>query len=471
MGETAEHLKKIFSEFDTDQTFKIGRARLTAVLKILDPTLDLTALDGVFDYVDKDQSGDVDYNEFIDFLMDLKQEPGSSPASPTSQNARRALTTANLGRLCDIDRWKKALRGGGVWAFMIDEDASAVRQIVKKFPPFELMSSDGLTLAEEFILLWQDQDGDLHQYFYFGKDEPFHQSLYGACLLGLRSLDLLEFHERKCQYLGNYSIIETKGDRPKESKALRKVYDELAAADENVSLKEWFQNKTGKWGQDDTTKIIIHSLIDRGILELENWGDEYDETRCNVLKPEVRDAILARMRAVVEGTAATDTRSVALLALCRTADMTDATTGALIKNMFPDGDAEALGRRVQEIVLEHFPFNGVAQEEVSRMVRELPLTTQNYLGSEEFWADAEKKFNAIDKDGSQVLSASELAKAGDVILSKSFFEKLDVQPEGLETVIRMFDVEQKGMLDAKKFGAFYMWSQAMEILTLQRALA
>merc|ERR1719272_2375124 len=51
----------------------------------------------------------------------------------------------------------------------------------------------------------------------FGSDEPFHNALFGACLLGLRARGLLDLMETKCSYLGTYFKLILSGSAPEDS--------------------------------------------------------------------------------------------------------------------------------------------------------------------------------------------------------------------------------------------------------------
>lgn len=473
MTDVAAQLKKTFAEFDKDKSATISRQRLQAVLKKLDPTLDAETLDNIFALVDKNGNGVIEYNEFIDFIYDLEGDKPKTPRDFAEQQQILADaelpqgTTLSRGKtkLLDISHWKKAVSGGGTWAFQCDADASAIRNIVKTFPDLSPTSPEGLTLAEEFILVWQDEKtGELAEYSYFGTDEPFHNALFGACLLGLRARGLLEFAERKCRYMGTWYKLMLSGEPPSDSEVLQAVYKELKSEPDN-SLKLWFEQKSGKWGQDSTSQLVLKALVDRGILEAGEMGDQGAATTFKFKNKAVRTEIVERLRKVISGEVEADMRSVALLALCRTADMRDASSNTLMESIFGKANVAGKVQAVDKLVSQIVRFNGIGAEEINKMIDMCPIEWQQYLESEKFSKEATATFKDIDKSGNGTLDPDELTDALHKCMSKEISTKLGVNAEGMKTVILMFDANQDGKLQEDEFVGFLMWCKAMEALS------
>lgn len=76
-------LKAIFSEFDSNKEHVIPREKLTQVLKGLDASWTEAELDTLFEIADKDGNGVIDYNEFVDFVCYIDEDPDGMTMSET----------------------------------------------------------------------------------------------------------------------------------------------------------------------------------------------------------------------------------------------------------------------------------------------------------------------------------------------------------------------------------------------------
>lgn len=334
------------------------------------------------------------------------------------------------------------------------------------YPDLAAQSPEGLTLAEEFVLVWQDSEtGQLAEYSYFGSDEPYHNALFGACLLGLKARNLLEFTERKCHYLGTYFLPELSGSPPADSKVLKIVYDELASKPDN-SLKMWFEQKSGKWGQDETTKTVLASLVERGILGAGEAGDTDDVTTYPLKNKEIDTALKKRLIDVAYGNREADTRSMAILALCRTVDMRNPEKpDVMFENIFgKDKAAEAVGK-VDKLVSKVLAFQGVTVEMINAMLDELPHETQNQLCSDQFWNDAYAKFEKLDVDGSGKLECENLEAAANECLPKKLADELLIDKKSFVTLVLLFDQDNDGYIEKDEFVGFLMWCKAMSMFS------
>mmetsp|Transcript_48606 Transcript_48606/g.89291 ORF Transcript_48606/g.89291 Transcript_48606/m.89291 type:complete len:468 (+) Transcript_48606:40-1443(+) len=465
MADIAAKLKSIFSDLDRDKNLTISRSQLKAVLQCMDPTLTQADLDGIFDCVDKNGNNKIEYNEFLDFIFELQQDDGQAPPKGTP---RQLLTPRSTGakKLFDISRWQKALNSdSSTLAFHCDEQASVMHCLIREFPAFDFHSPEGLTLAEEFALIWQeDMSGKFDEYGYFGADEAFHNALFGACLLGLKARGLLHFKQRKCRHFGNYFQLLLSDAPPNDSEILKAVYEELDATP-TFTLKDWFEEKSGKWGQDNTTQLVVQSLVQRGILEEGSYGDALTKTHFHTKDHEIEAAIKRRLRAVITGEITGDNRSVALLALCRIADLRDISTDTMVENMFGKDHAKTMAKQVDLLLKKTCNVGGcLITEELNKMFDHLPSHMQDYLASEEFTKNAIAKFRSMDKDSSGCLSPEEVAANIKECMPQELIDKLGVRSDCLAKIIPMFGVDPDGKVKEEGFIGFSMWCETLRIL-------
>eukprot|EP00416_Gambierdiscus_australes_P016609 CAMPEP_0171078002 /NCGR_PEP_ID=MMETSP0766_2-20121228/14381_1 /TAXON_ID=439317 /ORGANISM="Gambierdiscus australes, Strain CAWD 149" /LENGTH=441 /DNA_ID=CAMNT_0011535097 /DNA_START=41 /DNA_END=1366 /DNA_ORIENTATION=+ len=439
------------------------RSQMSQVLQSLNSGLTEDAINNLFDYVDKNGNGVIDYSEFVDFIYAVEEAP-SQAAERRELNKKDSVSREQLGKAFDVSRWQKAL-SGGAWGFACDHEASAIRLIVEQFPDIETLSPEGLTLAEEFALIWLDEEtGELAEYSYFGKDEPFHNALFGAILIGLRARGCLSFKERKCRWTGKAYELVLSGEAPADSQVLAAAYEELAS-ESGQSLKSWFERKSGKWGEDQSTKLTLQALVDRGVLEPGRYGDAYTNATFKVKERAVVDALQARLQAVTKGDSPADGRSLALLALCRTADRRDPATNNLMRSVFAPEDVAAMTARVDVLVKSSVSFRGIGAEELNKMIDALPGEKQQLFESREFEEDVHAQFSALDTKGEGRIHPVSLAKVVDTQISGLVREKLGISEEGMQTVISLFDSDQDGFLEEETFKGFLMWCHALECLT------
>jgi Ca2+-binding EF-hand superfamily protein len=465
-ADLAAKLKAKFTEFDANKDHTISRKKLNTVLAGLDPTFTQEELDALFDTADKNGNGVIEYEEFIDFICFLGDGDGVPAAGqPVIQVPEKSM--GEKIKLLDINAWKKAASGSGSWGFMSDQQAGAIRNIVLKFPELEAQSPEGLTLAEEFVLLWENSEtGELPEYTYFGSDEPYHNALFGACLLGLRARNLLTFTEKKCAHLGKYFLPKLSGEAPEDSKVLKTVYDELSTKPDN-SLKMWFEAKSGKWGQDSTTKFVLESLVERNILDKGEHADVFTATNFPLKDKDIDAALKTRLREVTYGNREADSRSLAMLALCRTVDMRNPDTpDVMLEHIFGTDQAAEASKKVEEVVSSYMSFSGVNVEMLNDMLDQLPNETQKELEGEAFWSDAYAKFEQLDTNKSGKLEAKELSGIVSECMSPELAAELLVDDKTFVTLVLMFDQDNDGYIEPDEFVGFLMWCKAMSIHAL-----
>lgn len=459
-GDLAKRLKAKFTEFDKDKSHTISKQKLNSVLSALDPSFTQEELDALFETADKNGNGVIEYEEFIDFICFLSEDSSGVPAAGAPTVYKDPKLHEKI-KLLDINAWKKAATDGAL-GFMSDKQAGAIRSIVLNYPDLEAQSPEGLTLAEEFVLIWQDSEtGMMAEYSYFGQDEPYHNALFGACLLGLKARNLLDFTERKCHYLGNYFLPEISGSPPSDSKVLSIVYDELASRPDN-SLKMWFEQKSGKWGQDGTTKEVLASLVERGILGAGEHGDTDDVTTYPLKNKEIDSALKKRLVDVAYGNRDPDTRSMAILALCRTVDMRNPEKpDVMFENIFGKAKAAEAVEKVDKLVSKVLAFQGVTVEMINSMLDELPYEAQNELCSDEFWNNAYALFDKLDKDKSGKLECNDLEAAAHECLPKKLADELLVDKTTFVKLVLLFDQDNDGYIEKDELVGFLMWCKAM----------
>jgi len=466
MSEEAKIIKDAFAEVLKDKTATVSRKQLIAVLRQLDPEMTEDGLNGLFDYVDKNGNGVIEYTEFVDFICELDED--APQPTRADLNKERTITQEFVqkneaaAKMFDKAKWQKALEGGA-WAFASDQQASAMRMIVKQFPNLDPTSPEGLTLAEEFVLLWHDRKtGELAQYSYFGSDEPFHNALFGACLIGLQARGCLSFEPKKCKWLGTYWELNLKGSAPTDSEVLKATFDELSSQPDNT-LKQWFEQKSGKWGQDETTKKALKALVDRGVFEAGGLvGDAFHNAKFTLKDKSIEQALVKRLRAVTNGEVEADGRSLALLALCRTADQRDPATNTLMAQIFGD-DAATMTDKVDTLVESMVSFNGIGAEEINKMIDILPGPVQQEISSTAFKTDAAAQFQELT-GGKGKITPKQLAGKIDTMINDLVREKLGIKPTGMEAVIAMFDRDQDGMMEIDGFVSFLMFCHALQCL-------
>jgi len=456
MADEAQIIKDVFASVFKGSKTTMTRAELKAVMTKLNPSLDNEGLEGLFNEMDQNKNGVIEYTEFVDFVCQLTEGDGEPSGPPARAETR--------GTLLDIDKLRAAVSGNGAWAFACDQEASAIRNIVREFPEIDFQSAEGLTLAEEFVLVWLDEiTGQLAEYSYFGSDEPYHNALFGACLIGLKARGRLQFVERKCHFTGTWFKLQLSGGPPDDSKALQAVYEELSTQPD-TSLKMWFEQKSGKWGNDTTTQAVLSGLVTRGVLEEICASDANKQASFKLLDPAPKKSIIERLRKVTCGEVEADSRSLALLALCRTADQRDTATNQLMESIFGKEKCSAMTPKVDELVRELCSFKGVGAEELNRMIDMLPGSMQQHLASEEFWGIALAKFKELDVQGNGKLDPEELAQAVSSCMSESIVTKLAIKGPSLQSIILLFDTNQDGSLQEEEFVGFLMWCKAMEAL-------
>jgi Ca2+-binding EF-hand superfamily protein len=462
----ATKLKNIFTEFDSDKSAVIIKDKLCSVLKQLDNSFNQSELDCLFEVADKNKDGVIQYNEFIDFVCFLGDDGKTSVPDAGMVRGPDDTTAADLVtkfKLMDTGHWKNVLASGSLIAFMADQQSSMIRSLVRNFPDLAAQSPEGLTLAEEFVLLWQNEEtGKLAEYGFFGKDEPFHNALFGACLLGLRARDLLDFKFNDCPYLGNRYTLNLKGEAPTDSAVLKAVYDELASQPE-LALKGWFEKKSGKWGQDQTTKLVLSSLVERGVLEQGSEGDAMGVAEYPTKDPEIKKALKERLRKVASGEVDADNRSVALLALCRTADLRDSTTNVMMTQIFGKEAAESMAAAIDSKIQKVCQFAGVGCDALNLVIDEMQHDWIEKLCSDAAYGAAESKFKSIDKDGAGFIAGDGLTEAVPLSLTPKILEAMGCAQETQSKILMMFDVDQDGKLDLEEFTIFAVWAEALKL--------
>lgn len=365
----------------------------------------------------------------------------------------------------NMDRWQGLFSGGGRFSFWVDSQATAIRYIVRNFPDVEF-GGDDLTLAESFLLIWQDEKGKLKDYSFFGADEPYHNALFGAALLGLKARGLLDFQERNGIYLGKYFLPILSGEAPQDSDVLKAVYEELESEPKN-SLKMWFEQKSGKWGQDETTRLTIQSLVNRGILEEEvQEGDMFSQAHVVPKDLSRRADIVARIQKLVTGEVKPeeDKRSMALLALCRTADLRDASKSTLMKRIFGKENLEDWIAKVDDKLHDFLPPPGISTEEIEKMLERMPKETQAHIKSDAFKEECKAKFNKVDESGNGALDPHELAPAVQECLPAEYIDAMKIEPNALSDILLMFDSNQNGKIEIEEFSDFMKWAMGMKII-------
>lgn len=378
---------------------------------------------------------------------------------------------SDFGNILSVPKWRQAVGGCGAWTWHCNQRSACLMKIVRNFSDLEASSPEGLTLAEEFALIWQDDaSGELSEYSFFGKDEAFHHAIYGAALLGLRARGLLEFEKEKCRYLGTTFKLVLSGEAPEDSEVLKSVYKELQTQP-TWTLKTWFEEKTGKWGQDSTTQLVLEALVHRGILEKGSDGDAFKRTTYRTKDLAVEAHIDKRLKDVIEGTCEADGRSVALLSLMRSVDQSpDVANNQLLQSILGEGNVQKHLAKINELVADHMHFGGINAEAINSMLDRLPTDMQNHLCSDAFWNPALETFKKLDanKDGS--LDGNEIDEAVRLCLPPGLAAALGVKGANTRIVLEMFDSTRSGTVEEEEFVGFLMWAHAMKAAVADAAL-
>jgi hypothetical protein len=390
-----------------------------------------------------------------------REEDARIPTAGGGGSAKRV----SVNHAMNMDRWMNVMSGGGRLSFWVDSQATAIRYIVRKFPDVEAVGPEGITLPEAFVLIWQDETGEFEEYSFFGADESYHNALFGAALIGLRARGLLDFQERNGIYLGKYFLPVLSGEAPEDSEVLKAVYNEIASEPKN-SLKMWFENKSGKWGQDETTKLTIQSLVERGILEEGTHGDMFSESQFVPKDLHVRSGIIDSIRKLVSGEVAPedDKRSMALLALCRTADLRDSSTNVLMQRIFGKENLEDWIQKVDDLVCDFLPPPGISTEEIEKMLERMPADTQAHLKSDAFKEECKAKFTECDVSKTGTLDPPELVPAAKACLPPEYMDSMSIDEDSLEHIILMFDSNENGKIELDEFTDFMKWILGMKII-------
>merc|ERR1719453_365007 len=254
-------------------------------------------------------------------------------------------------------------------------------------------------------------------------------------------------------------------DPPTDSDVLAAVYNELKKGDESMTLKSWFEQKSGKWGEDESTKLTLKALVDRGVLSADGlMGDAFNNAKFKVKDQKVEDDFRNRLMNVVNGEAEADGRSVALLALCRTADRRDPNTNLLMTQLFGK-DAGSMTPKVDALVEKCVKFQGIGAEEVNKMIEVCPGELQQFLLSKEFKDDAAAQFQELS-GGKGHISPEDLSKKIDKDVKKLIKDKLGVieDNQDFEEVLSMFDKDSDDKMDEDNFTGFLMWCHALNAL-------
>jgi len=460
MASEAQIIKDAFKQALGDENASMTRDQMSKILRKLDPGMTEDGINNLFDFVDANKNGIIEYAEFVDFICTLEDEEEVTKQPTRGElNREKTFDGSKAGNIFDVSRWQKAL-SGGAWAFACDQQASAVRIIVQQFPDLEATSPEGLTLAEEFVLVWHDKKtGELAEYSYFGADEPFHNALFGACLLGLQARRALSFRAKKGNWTGTTYHPELSDNPPEDSAVLKAVHKELGSKP-NLTLKMWFEQKSGKWGEDTTTQLTLESLVERGILEQGTFGDVYEKASFKSKDSSAEKAMIKRLCRVANGEIPPDNRSVALLALCRTADVRDPSTNHLMTQIF-GSEVAAMTGKVDDLVESIVTFSGIGSDEINKMLDALPGDVQQMLSSKEFREDASAQFKEMCGAGSKSVTPAKLAANMDKSIGKLVQDKMSINQAGLESVIKMFDRDQDGSLEEPGFVSFLMWCHAL----------
>jgi len=390
-----------------------------------------------------------------------REEDARVPQAGTAKGDRRSAAC----EVMNFDRWLNVFSGGGKLSFLVDNQATAIRYIVRHFPDVDIIGESGLTLPEMFVLIWQNESGELAEYSFFGSDEPFHNALYGAALIGLRARGLLDFQERNGLYLGKYFLPIVSGEAPEDSPLLKVIYEELKSQPKN-SLKMWFEQKSGKWGQDETTKLTIQSLVERGVLEAGEHGDAFGHAQFVPKDLSLRAGLIERIKLLADGKvkAEDDKRALALLALCRTADLRDSSTNILMKRIFGSEGLDEWIKKVDDVIHDVLPPPTISTEEIEKMLGRLPKDTQAHLVSEAFKAECQEKFSKADVNKNGVLDPPELAGAMKDCIPADYLSAMKIDEEAITDIMMLFDSNQNGRIEVEEFTDFCKWAMGMKVL-------
>mmetsp|Transcript_30228 Transcript_30228/g.66089 ORF Transcript_30228/g.66089 Transcript_30228/m.66089 type:complete len:911 (-) Transcript_30228:377-3109(-) len=112
MGTLAEQLKHIFKSADADGTGTINKEELSTVMKMLSGgSADIFSDDELaklFDHIDQDNSGQIKYEEFVDYVAATSDTPGNAAASvPGSALSDEEIAKLAMSRGLAVSQGKK----------------------------------------------------------------------------------------------------------------------------------------------------------------------------------------------------------------------------------------------------------------------------------------------------------------------------------------------------------------------------
>jgi len=135
MADEAQIIKDVFASVFKGSKTTMTRAELKAVMTKLNPSLDNEGLEGLFNEMDQNKNGVIEYTEFVDFVCQLTEGDGEPSGPPARAETR--------GTLLDIDKWRAAVSGNGAWAFACDQGQRRPHQPSIKVEEPQRRSSKG----------------------------------------------------------------------------------------------------------------------------------------------------------------------------------------------------------------------------------------------------------------------------------------------------------------------------------------
>ncbi|CAH1244833.1 CALM1 [Branchiostoma lanceolatum] len=138
MGDSEEQLRKVFQTFDTSGDGTISKSELGKAIAQCEKTPpDQKLIDALFNAIDKDGKGSIDFNEFVEFILSLP------PPVEAVRAAFQEMDTDGSGYL-EKGELKKLLEKAG--ATKVSDQQ--MEQICK-----EIGGEDGKVSFEEFCSL------------------------------------------------------------------------------------------------------------------------------------------------------------------------------------------------------------------------------------------------------------------------------------------------------------------------------
>lgn len=229
-------------------------------------------------------------------------------------------------------------------------EAEAFR-VISEFRHYDQdVGPEGLSLAEEFLLLWDDkEDGEMKFTSAWMLKNRCRTLMFAvAILLRLVAQRKIALRSRNVGELAHTESIDIRvlDHRPTGDACADAILAQLAGYGEVCNFRSWLKVWSIQLGTPSTfLNLALTNMANKGLVR-------FTGKRWPVSKPDVRTRLQARLKAVAQGKIAPDAHSVVQLAMCSGADYAGGTWHGLLRRVLGKHIAKAERQAVDRLVFD-----------------------------------------------------------------------------------------------------------------------